>query len=35
VFGNLVGMTPRQFQRSADDYFGVMYGAPLEMAASH
>ena len=35
VFGNLVGMTPRQFQRSADHYLGVMYDRPLEMAASH
>ncbi len=24
VFGNLVGMTPRQFQRSGDDDLGVM-----------
>ena len=34
VFGNLVGMTPRQFQRSADDDLGVMYAAPLEVAVS-
>lgn len=31
VFGNLVGMTPRQFQRSADDDRGVMYAAPPEV----
>ena len=34
VFGNLVGMTPRQFQLSADDDVGVMYAAPLEVAVS-
>jgi len=34
VFGNLVGMTPRQFQRAADDYFGAMYDVPLEVAVS-
>jgi RpiB/LacA/LacB family sugar-phosphate isomerase len=35
VFGNFVGMTPRQFQRSMDDYVGVMYDWPLEMSMSH
>ena len=35
VFGHLVGMTPRRFQRSADDYLGVRYEGPLEMAVSH
>jgi AraC family transcriptional regulator len=34
VFGNLVGMTPRQFQRSLDDDLGVMYAPQLEMAVS-
>jgi ribose 5-phosphate isomerase B len=34
VFGNLVGMTPRRFQRSADDDLGVMYAAPLEVVVS-
>jgi AraC-like DNA-binding protein len=34
VFGNLVGMTPRQFQRAAHDYFGAMYDVPLAVAVS-
>ena len=34
VFGNLVGMTPRQFQRSADFDMSVMYTTPLELAVS-
>jgi RpiB/LacA/LacB family sugar-phosphate isomerase len=34
VFGNLVGMTPRQFQRSSDCEPTVMYGPPLEVAQS-
>lgn len=34
VFGHLVGMTPRQFQRSADHDLGLMYAAPLEVAVS-
>jgi RpiB/LacA/LacB family sugar-phosphate isomerase len=34
VFGNLVGMTPRQFQRSSDYEPPVMYGAPVEAAQS-
>jgi RpiB/LacA/LacB family sugar-phosphate isomerase len=34
VFGNLVGMTPRQFQRSADYEPPVMYGPPVEAAQS-
>jgi AraC family transcriptional regulator len=33
VFGNLVGMTPRQFQRSAEDDFSAVYAAaPLGAA---
>ena len=32
VFGHLVGMTPRQFQRSSDYEPPVMYGAPVEAA---
>ncbi len=31
VFGNLVGMTPRQFQRSSDCEAGGMYGPPLSV----
>ena len=34
VFGNLVGMTPRQFQRSSDYEPAVMYGHALETAQS-
>ncbi len=34
VFGNLVGMTPRQFQRSSDYEPIVMYGPSLEAAQS-
>jgi RpiB/LacA/LacB family sugar-phosphate isomerase len=34
VFGNLVGMTPRRFQRSADDDLCVMYAAPMAVAVS-
>lgn len=34
VFGNFVGMTPRQFQRSSDCEPGVMYGPPLEVVQS-
>ncbi len=34
VFGNLVGMTPRQFQRSSDCEPTVMYGHSLETAQS-
>ena len=34
VFGNLVGMTPRQFQRSSDYEPTVMYGHSLETAHS-
>lgn len=34
VFGNFVGMTPRQFQRSSDCEPTVMYGPPLEVAQS-
>jgi AraC-like DNA-binding protein len=34
VFGNLVGMTPRQFQRSSDYEPTVMYGPSLEAAQS-
>jgi RpiB/LacA/LacB family sugar-phosphate isomerase len=34
VFGNFVGMTPRQFQRSSDYEPTVMYGPPLETAQS-
>lgn len=30
VFGNLVGMTPRQFQRSSEYQPSVMYSPPLE-----
>ena len=32
VFGNFVGMTPRQFQRSSDCEPAVMYGPSLEAA---
>jgi AraC-like DNA-binding protein len=32
VFGSLVGMTPRQFQRSSDCQPLVMYGPPVEAA---
>ena len=32
VFGNLVGMTPRQFQRSSDYEASVAYGPSLEVA---
>ncbi len=32
VFGNFVGMTPRQFQRSSDYEPNVMYGPSLETA---
>lgn len=32
VFGNFVGMTPRQFQRSSDYEPAVMYGPSLEAA---
>jgi ribose 5-phosphate isomerase B len=31
VFGNFVGMTPRQFQRSSDCETGTMYGPPLSV----
>jgi len=34
VFGNFVGMTPRQFQRSSDYEPTVMYGPPVEAAQS-
>ncbi len=34
VFGNFVGMTPRQFQRSSDCEPIVMYRPPLEVAQS-
>jgi len=34
VFGNLVGMTPRQFQRSSDYEPPEMYGPPVEVAES-
>jgi len=34
VFGNLVGMTPRQFQRSSDYETPVMYGPPAEAPQS-
>ena len=34
VFGNFVGMTPRQFQRSSDYDPTVMYGPSLEAARS-
>ena len=34
VFGNFVGMTPRQFQRSSNYEPAVMYGASLEAAQS-
>jgi RpiB/LacA/LacB family sugar-phosphate isomerase len=34
VFGNFVGMTPRQFQRSSDYEPAVMYGPQLEVAQS-
>jgi AraC family transcriptional regulator len=34
VFGNLVGMTPRQFQRSSDCEPAEMYGSPLEAVQS-
>jgi RpiB/LacA/LacB family sugar-phosphate isomerase len=34
VFGNLVGMTPRQFQRLSDYEPNVMYGPPVEAAQS-
>ena len=34
VFGNFVGMTPRQFQRSSDCEPTVMYGPALEPAQS-
>jgi ribose 5-phosphate isomerase B len=32
VFGHLVGMTPRQFQRSSDYESGGIYSPPLEVA---
>jgi len=31
VFGNFVGMTPRQFQRSSGHETGVMFRRPLEV----
>jgi RpiB/LacA/LacB family sugar-phosphate isomerase len=34
VFGNLVGMTPRQFQRASDCEPTEMYGPPLEAVQS-
>jgi AraC-like DNA-binding protein len=34
VFGNFVGMTPRQFQRLSDYEPTVMYGPSLEVAQS-
>jgi RpiB/LacA/LacB family sugar-phosphate isomerase len=34
VFGNFVGMTPRQFQRSSDYEPAVMYGPQLQVARS-
>ena len=34
VFGHLVGMTPRQFQRSSDYESGGIYSPPLEVAQS-
>lgn len=34
VFGNFVGMTPRQFQRSSDYERAVMYGPQVEFAQS-
>ena len=34
VFGNFVGMTPRQFQRSSDGELTLMYGPSLETAQS-
>jgi len=34
VFGNFVGMTPRQFQRSSDNEAGRTYAPPLTVAQS-
>jgi AraC-like DNA-binding protein len=34
VFGNLVGMTPRQFQRWSDCETPVIYAPPAEAAQS-